>query len=278
MADARDAPPPASTYTLRRVLVPRRPDEPSEEEKREDEPKLRRSSQNTYLGAIEDGALAAGGLVATAAGVLNEPRYVMFGLVVGAVGKALPSIGREIRDYWARKNAGEKPAVPPRSFASEANPRPPDPALYGNPRTHLADASADGLLPVLAHVGGILFWLKSPTWALALIGFAFILKAGIDLGEDWYIASNPSDPDLKSSSGGDTSRGTESMVFLLFGLTALVIVHWPAAANTQAASYALGFSALGKAFPSLLSSKSGGGGSTGSDPSTTSYDLYEVSP
>ncbi len=273
-------------HVLRGRLLPRKP--------RPDTDIDRRTAENAFIASIEDGALAAGGLVATIAGVLNSSDAAIFGIVVAAVGKSAPSICRELRDMlirWPQRHepkpeANDKtPDSPPDAFLADAQKmeHSQDPVAYGTGLTHFLDGLADGQMLLLSAAAGLLLTFNLlrganyPIWVmLALVGAAFVAKSVIDLAEDGYISVHSTDEAFKSDDDSSfSSRGTESMLFLVFGASALLVGVWDP--SNPARFYALGLAALGKALPSLAPSKSSGGGdsSLGSAPS---YDLYEIRP
>jgi len=275
------SPPPG--YSLRGKLLPSSMEKPTPVPGSQDEASARRTAQNAFLSQVEDGALAAGGLLAAVASGLGSTGYVVLALVVAAVGKSLPSVVRELRDFRVRlplrKDGDPTHTSGSPSPAPAPNLRPDDPAGWGRFSTHAAGALGDGLLLALAAMGGLLYLGKSgSSWALGFLGAAFIAKAIVDLVEDAIIASNPSDPRFKSTAGTNASRGTESMLFLLFGLAALLLVISPPTAASPAASYALSLAALGKALPSIATSKGSGGGSAQASSASPAFDLYEAPP
>lgn len=262
---------------------------------------LRRQAEDNFAGSFEDGALLAGGLLGTiaaalsAAGVsasgVNETDLIVGGLFVAAAGKAIPSLLREIRNARARSEA-EADALafpsPPSDPAAGAKPAScplfdpaADPANDGNSVTRRLEMAADGFLLFFAVMAALTYLLALPGfYFLLFFGVAFVLKAIADIAEDLYIATfvpsagNPS-PTFLGKPG--TPRGPEDMLFLVFGLSAVVLAVWayPAVAT---ASAALGVSALGKAFPSIVTSKSSsssgaGGGGSSSGGTLGSYEI-----
>jgi hypothetical protein len=227
---------------------------------------LRHLAENSLCSAIEDGALIAGGLLATIAVVLGVDFYVVVSLFVAAMGKGIPSIAREFRDYGVQPKSTLAPTPKPPGPQT-----PTDPALQGNRATRAADALADMLLVSFAALGGLAYFpIQSLAWALLLIGLGFFAKAIVDIVEDGYISVNSDSkhPELGAFEG--SARGTENMLFLVFGLVAIVVVLWAATSSTEVASLSLGLAALGKGMPSLAPTKSSAGSAQ------PSYDLYEV--
>ena len=194
---------------------------------------------------------------------MNSPNYVVIGLLGAAIGKSLPSIIREIRDAMVRRT----------DAAANASPARGDPAHDGTHQTYWMDFASDVELLGLAIIAGLLFRFapsSQTAFLLIFLGLAFIAKAIGDLVEDSYISFH----DVEFKSGTTSAHGAESMVFLFFGISALLVIAWNS--PTNAASAALGIGALGKALPSLLAANSSGGGGPPTGSSPTSYDLYEI--
>ncbi len=224
--------------------------------------------ENDFASDLEDGALLAGGLLAGVAAATNANQYVVLALWVAATGKALPSLLREYRDRAVRRHPDEY---------SEK-----DPAHFGNEGTWALDAAGDLLLLTLSTLAALdalasrsgRWWYGGPWLPILLIGGAFVAKAVLDIFEDGYIAGRPAKGGFASVDTSGGSRGTESMLFLVFGLIAIAMawVH-PTGTSTETA-YALGLGAIGKALPSLSGSGSGGSKSSGASGSAPKYQVW----
>lgn len=205
-----------------------------------------------YLSSFEDGALAAGGLLATIAGSLgkgSDPSdgFVLVGLGIAAIGKALPSL------YSDRKSV-QQPQDPSHDPNSKQG------------RFWWLYPFGDSLLVIIAAISLIVYGLFSSyslTDFLIIMGVAFMAKATVDIAHDFLLAY----PLDKKPGIAPPGGPTEDLLFLAFGLAA-VLLSIPGFQSGLGATPALGIAALGKALPSLLQSGSsagnqGGGGGAG---------------
>jgi len=190
-----------------------------------------------YLHTFEDGALTAGGLLATIAGSLGtssnpNTAFVVLGLGFASIAKATPSL------------------IADRLWTSATNPdRHPD-----------LSALADAWLLFFGVASLVYYSLLPPThsltWFLGLVGVGFIGKAVIDIGHD-FASAYPTRGGVAIPSSGPT----EDLLFLVFGLASLLLAI-PGWGTALATSPALGLAALGKALPSLLQQGSSDGQKT----------------
>lgn len=207
-----------------------------------------------FLGQLENGLLAIGGLVALVSSFISAhvTEVAITALLIAAIGKAAPSLY-----LYARV----KPDCP---FPSE----------FRHPYWPALPEIGDSCLVALGFVGLVFYLSWSDTSAfLFFVGFGFALKALIDLGElallssQWDRAASksggPIDPNKSSVSlATRIGAGTvEGVALAALGLTAIVVVHISGPTYTSAS--AIGIAAIFKAFPSFIAMAVTASSSTG---------------